>query len=173
MTIKVQLKREVNGVMQQVNPITSDECVILGDGKKLNEVIDFATTAEDFVDETIVIEENLVDRVESIENRIVSEFEQQNSQITTGLSNIKTIEQNISNKVDTEVAKVNAQLFNDKQELSNKIEEVASTGTTTEVVQSKVQEMAQKGLIQAYTLGDRTEEAEKTTFIDVYISSKN
>ena len=110
MTIKVQLKREVNGVMQQVNPITSEECVILGDGKKLNEVIDFATTAEDFVDETIVIEENLVDRVESMENKIETEFEQQNSQITTGLSNIKTIEQNISNKVDTEVAKVNAQL---------------------------------------------------------------
>lgn len=110
MTIKVQLKREVNGVMQQVNPITSEECVILSDGKKLNEVIDFATTAEDFVDETIVIEENLVDRVESIENRIDSEFEQQNSQIATGLSNIKTVEQNISNKVDTEVAKVNAQL---------------------------------------------------------------
>lgn len=112
MTIKVQLKREVNGVMQQVNPITSEECVILGDGKKLNEVIDFATTAEDFVDETIVIEENLVDRVESMENKIETEFEQQNSQITTGLSNIKTIEQNISNKVDTEVAKVNAQLSN-------------------------------------------------------------
>lgn len=110
MTIKVQLKREVNGVMQQVNPITSEECVILGDGKKLNEVIDFATTAEDFVDETIVIEENLVDRVESMENKIETEFEQQNSQIATGLSNIKTIEQNISNKVDTEVAKVNAQL---------------------------------------------------------------
>ena len=110
MTIKVQLKREVNGVMQQVNPITSEECVILSDGKKLNEVMDFATTAEDFVDEAIVIEENLVDRIESIENRIVSEFEEQNSQITTGLSNIKTIEQNISNKVDTEVAKVNAQL---------------------------------------------------------------
>lgn len=110
MTIKVQLKREVDGVMQQVNPITSEECVILSDGKKLNEVIDFATTAEDFVDETIVIEENLVDRVESMENKIETEFEQQNSQIATGLSNIKTIEQNISNKVDTEVAKVNAQL---------------------------------------------------------------
>ena len=110
MAIKVQLKREVDGLMQQVNPITSEECVILGDGKKLNEVIDFATTAEDFVDETIVIEENLVDRVESMENKIETEFEQQNSQIATGLSNIKTIEQNISNKVDTEVAKVNAQL---------------------------------------------------------------
>lgn len=119
MTIKVQLKREVNGVMQQVNPITSEECVILGDGKKLNEVIDFATTAEDFVDETIVIEENLVDRVESIENRIVSEFEEQNSQITTGLSNIKTIEQNISNKVDTEVAKVNAQLSQLEKQIAN------------------------------------------------------
>ena len=139
MTIKVQLKREVNGVMQQVNPITSEECVILGDGKKLNEVIDFATTAEDFVDETIVIEENLVDRVESMENKIETEFEQQNSQIATGLSNIKTIEQNISNKVDTEVAKVNAQLSEkaSKQELAVesaridnlvKLEDASTTG---------------------------------------------
>ena len=134
MTIKVQLKREVNGVMQQVNPITSEECVILSDGKKLNEVIDFATTAEDFVNEAIAIEENLVDRVESIENRIVSEFEEQNSQITTGLSNIKTIEQNISNKVDTEVAKVNAQLsqeiFVERQRINNfaKLEEGSTTG---------------------------------------------
>ena len=133
MTIKVQLKREVDGVMQQVNPITSEECVILGDGKKLNEVIDFATTAEDFVDETIVIEENLVDRVESMENKIETEFEQQNSQITTGLSNIKTIEQNISNKVDTEVAKVNAQLSQDKKELENRINNIIALpdGSTT------------------------------------------
>ena len=126
MTIKVQLKREVNGVMQQVNPITSEDCVVLSDGKKLNEVIDFATTAEDFVDEAIVIEENLVDRVESIENRIVSEFEEQNSQITTGLSNIKTIEQNISNKVDTEVAKANAQLSADKRELQIELNKKAT-----------------------------------------------
>ena len=133
MTIKVQLKREVDGLMQQVNPITSEECVILGDGKKLNEVIDFATTAEDFVDETIVIEENLVDRVESMENKIETEFEQQNSQITTGLSNIKTIEQNISNKVDTEVAKVNAQLSQDKKELENRINNIIALpdGSTT------------------------------------------
>jgi len=39
MTIKVQLKREVNGVMQQVNPITSDDCVNLQNGKKLSEFV--------------------------------------------------------------------------------------------------------------------------------------
>ena len=132
MTIKVQLKREVNGVMQQVNPITSEECVILGDGKKLNEVIDFATTAEDFVDETIVIEENLVDRVESMENKIETEFEQQNSQITTGLSNIKTIEQNISNKVDTEVAKVNAQLSQELNSTNQRISEIIAHNNDTD-----------------------------------------
>ena len=39
MTIKVQLKREVNGVMQQVNPITSDDCVNLQNGEKLSEFV--------------------------------------------------------------------------------------------------------------------------------------
>ena len=168
MTIKVQLKREVDGVMQQVNPITSEECVILSDGKKLNEVIDFATTAEDFVDEAIVIEENLVDRIESIENRIVSEFEEQNSQITTGLSNIKTIEQNISNKVDTEVAKVNAQL----SELANK-------GTTVEVIERVTKEEIDRqiadGTIANLMIEDNSITPEKTTFFNIinYIDFKN
>lgn len=110
MTTKVQLRRVIDGGMEDINPMTSEECVMLEDGKKLKEVVDFVVTTEDFEDEDFTVEENLVDRVESIENRIDSEFEQQNSQIATGLSNIKTVEQNISNKVDTEVAKVNAQL---------------------------------------------------------------
>ena len=78
MTTKIQLRRAIDGGMEDVVPVTSEECVMLEDGKKLKEVIDFVTTTEDFVDEDIVVEENLVDRVESIENRIDSEFEQQN-----------------------------------------------------------------------------------------------
>lgn len=49
-------------------------------------------------------------------------------------------------------------------ELNTKINEMASTGTTIETVQNKVQEMAEQGLIQAYTLGDNTIDARKTTF---------
>ena len=129
MTTKIQLRRAIDGGMEDVVPVTSEECVMLEDGKKLKEVIDFVTTTEDFVDEDIVVEENLVDRVESIEGRIDSEFEQQNSQIATGLSNIKTIEQNIGKKVDDEVAKVNAQLS-----------EIANKGTTVEVIERATKE---------------------------------
>lgn len=60
--------------------------------------------------------------------------------------------------IDNRFAQTNAQL-------SKKIQEVASTGTTIEAVQTKVQEMAEDGLIQAYTIGDNTIIAEKTDFI--------
>lgn len=61
---------------------------------------------------------------------------------------------------------VESQLEQNKNELTEKINEVAKTGTTTEVVQNKVEQMAQQGLIQAYTLGDGTVTAKKTTFVD-------
>lgn len=108
MTVKVQLKREVDGVKQNVNPITSDECVVLQDGKKLSELS--IATVENFVEENIIVEENLVDRVESIEEQLDSEFEKQNNKISEGLSNIEGVEQRIVNKVDTEINKTNAQL---------------------------------------------------------------
>lgn len=48
----------------------------------------------------------------------------------------------------------------DKTWSSSKIDarfkEIAETGTTIETVQNKVQERSEKGLIQAYTLGDGT-----------------
>ena len=59
---------------------------------------------------------------------------------------------------------LSSQLDSNVQQLNNKIDEVATTGTTTEVVQTKVEEMAEQGLIQAYTLGDRTVSVNKTTF---------
>ena len=57
---------------------------------------------------------------------------------------------NIISKLDT----------NTKQ-LNDKINEVAKTGTTIEAVQNKVEDMAEKGLIQAYTIGDGTIEHNK------------
>lgn len=39
MTTKVQFRREHEGLMEDVNPITSEECVILEDGRKLSEAL--------------------------------------------------------------------------------------------------------------------------------------
>ena len=39
MTTKVQFRREHEGEMEDVNPITSEECVILEDGRKLSEAL--------------------------------------------------------------------------------------------------------------------------------------
>ena len=78
----------------------------------------------------------------------------------------KIINSDLYQKVLTDLDKNNEQLDNKTTELDNKINEVATTGTTTEVVQSKVEEMAEQGLIQAYTLGDNTIEPKKTTFFN-------
>lgn len=68
--------------------------------------------------------------------------------------------------IKEEVSNLSSQLDTKTTELDNKINEVATTGTTTEAVQSKVEEMAEQGLIQAYTLGDNTVEPKKTTFFN-------
>nr|DAT71808.1 MAG TPA: Baseplate component [Caudoviricetes sp.] len=47
--------------------------------------------------------------------------------------------------IDNRFAQINAQLSH-----------IANTGTTIEAVQNKVQDMAEKGLIQAYTIGDNS-----------------
>ena len=62
---------------------------------------------------------------------------------------------------NAKIENITSQLDTKTTELDNKINEVATTGTTTEVVQSKVEEMAEKGLIQAYTIGDGTIEYNK------------
>ena len=88
-----------------------------------------------------------------------------------GLRRIIIDENNAANLQD-QVNQTNEQLADNVQQLNTKINEVATTGTTIEAVQSKVDDMAQKGLIQAYTIGDETLEPRKTTFFNV-IKSKN
>ena len=56
---------------------------------------------------------------------------------------------------------ISSQLDTKTKQLDDKINEVAKTGTTIETVQNKVEEMAEKGLIQAYTIGDGTIEYNK------------
>lgn len=58
--------------------------------------------------------------------------------------------------VEEKIKNNSEQLETNVQQLTDKINEVATTGTTTETVQNKVEEMAQQGLIQAYTLANGT-----------------
>lgn len=86
---------------------------------------------------------------------------------------LDTINKNEKNDVETISKRVttNYNVLNsnkaDKDETNKKINELATAGTTLETIQTKVQNMAQQGLIQAYTLGDNTIEPRKTTFFGV------
>ena len=75
--------------------------------------------------------------------------------------NIRQVVDEFLNNVNTDIRDLNSQLDTKTTELDNKINEVATTGTTTEAVQNKVEDMAEKGLIQAYTIGDGTIEYNK------------
>lgn len=77
------------------------------------------------------------------------------------------------NEFNNSINIINEQLDTNTKQLDNKINEVANTGTTIETVQNKVEEMAQQGLIQAYTLGDKTVEPRKTTFMEDVNTSSN
>ena len=71
--------------------------------------------------------------------------------------------------VDSEdVAYGDSSVEEEIKNVSKKIQEVASTGTTTEVVQEKVKEMAEQGLIQSYAVGKRTIGENKTTFFNYH-----
>lgn len=75
--------------------------------------------------------------------------------------------QAIDNKAEkAEVEKLSSQLDKSTQQLKGQINEIAEAGTTMEAVQSKVSEMAEHGLIQAYTLADGTVEPKKISFFN-------
>ena len=61
---------------------------------------------------------------------------------------------------------LSSQLEQSTQQLKGQINEIAEAGTTMEAVQSKVSEMAEHGLIQAYTLADGTVEPKKISFFN-------
>ena len=84
-----------------------------------------------------------------------------NKKVTEVSEQVDTFKTEVSEQVDTFKTEFSEQLDTKTTELDNKINEVATTGTTTEAVQSKVEEMAEKGLIQAYTIGDGTIEYNK------------
>lgn len=80
----------------------------------------------------------------------------------TDIVNIDDFNTNVD-KIDTELKKISdntSTLSSQLEQNKNRIEEVASTGTTTEVIQNKVSEMAQNGTIQFNIVNN-----EMTTFM--------
>ena len=97
-----------------------------------------------------------------------------NEKIQDDYENIKKIiiDENVSitldKKIDentNKITDVSSQLNTNVQHLTNKINEVATTGTTTEVIQNKVSELAQSGIITFDTV-----KPEMTTFMDRHIN---
>ena len=68
--------------------------------------------------------------------------------------------------IKEEVSNLSSQLDTSTQQLKGQINEIAEAGTTMEAVQSKVSEMAEHGLIKAYTLADGTVEPKKISFFN-------
>ena len=64
------------------------------------------------------------------------------------------------NKINNNINEVSSQLDTNKSELTDKINEVATTGTTTEVIHNKITEMAQDGTILLDTVSN-----DMTTFM--------
>ena len=106
------------------------------------------------------LDEYLVDgKIKVNIRQVVDEF-LNNTVIEDINTDIKDLNTDIKD-INTDIKDLNSQLDTKTTELDNKINEVATTGTTTEAVQNKVEDMAEKGLIQAYTIGDGTIEYNK------------
>ena len=88
------------------------------------------------------------------------------NEFTALMNALKTVS-NIDNKAEKkDVEELSSQLEQSTQQLKGQINEIAEAGTTMEAVQSKVSEMAEHGLIQAYTLADGTVEPKKISFFN-------
>ena len=119
------------------------ELIIYEEGKKLS---------------TIPIKMNIIKSLASDELLYSSdEF----GALESALWKIDTFTETINSKASKEdVKKLNSQLDTKAKQLDKKIDEVAQTGTTIEIVQNKVSEMAQNGSITFNTVTP-----EMTTFV--------
>ncbi len=149
--------------LQDQNAIDFQQWKKLGkDIEKLSEKIKLSDTNLNLLMKKIKNDYESLKRIiidENVQVQLINKIEDNKNQINKKVSN-----ETFENKVNV----INSQLVNKTTELDNKINEVATTGTTTKAVQSKVKEMAEQGLIQAYTLGDNTVEPKKTTFFNVH-----
>ena len=117
-----------------------------------------------YIDNTLV--KKLKKEYESLKRVILNENVQ--VELNNKIEETKNEQVELNNKIEetkTEINEVNSQMNSKTNELNSKIDELANTGTTIEVVQKKVEEMSEKGLIQAYTIADGTIEPNKTSFI--------
>lgn len=137
-------------------PYTSPDLVIDKDGKS-------STTKFNELDSKTIILERDNTSLKGIKDATYDNLTTTDKTIIGGINEVKSQIKDIAKNF-------NEQLGANTNELNSKIDEIANTGTTIETVQNKVKEMAEQGLIQAYTLGDRTIEPRKTTFMKTGIN---
>ena len=115
-----------------------------------------------YIDNTIV--KKLKKEYENLKKIILDENIQ--IKLTNDVETINSQQIKLTNDIET----INSQMDNNVRDLNIKINEVASTGTTSEVVQNKVSEMAQNGSILFNTITPKMttffEQSGNNLFID-------
>ena len=126
------------------------------------------------------VRDRMADTIEAMNEEVTNTSSKQsileetfnNLIINEGNSNAEVVAARVDqngNSYDTLGKRMNnfdSQLEQSTQQLKGQINEIAEAGTTMEAVQSKVSEMAEHGLIQAYTLADGTVEPKKISFFN-------
>lgn len=106
-----------------------------------------------------------MDIIKSLNSNELLESTNEFGALNDALWKIDTFKASIDSKASKEdLKKLSSQLDNNVQQLTEKINEVATTGTTTEAIQNKVSEMAQSGVITFDTV-----KPEMTTFINAEV----
>ena len=167
-SIKFKVLKDVNsGSVEStteypvLTKLISDTKVVVNDAENAkNEILgvsaDIANSEKQRVSAETKREENESSRINEFAS-IKKEYE--------SLKGIMIDENNAVN-LQNQINEANSQLDKSTQQLKGQINEIAEAGTTMEAVQSKVSEMAEHGLIQAYTLADGTVEPKKISFFN-------
>lgn len=69
--LKVQLHRAGEQGLENINPITLDSCVKLPNGSNLRETLNEMVYTEDVLDESIIVEEDVLTRLTRIEQQSI------------------------------------------------------------------------------------------------------
>ena len=69
--LKVQLHRVGEQGLENINPITLDSCVKLPNGSNLRETLNEMVYTEDVLDESIIVEEDVLTRLARIEQQSI------------------------------------------------------------------------------------------------------
>ena len=133
---------EINSIYDFDNAFSINE-LLCKFWEKIEETINISNESIDILN--WIKEEGLPNEVQVLINQLVADGTIEQMINVDKIDEVKTL---ITNKITD----VREQLDTNVRELNNKINEVATTGTTMETVQNKVSEMAQNGLINFNTV---------------------